>query len=617
MATSTATLAVKITGDAGDAARALDRTAQSAGRFRAGIDKAARFAAVGAVGLAAFGKVAFDAASSAQQAAGAVDAVFGDAATTIHAFAKESADSVGLAASDYEQLAAVFGAQLKNMGTAAGDLAPLTDDLIATGADLAAQYGGSTSDAVAALSSLLKGETDPIEKYGIAIKQADIEAQKAAMGLEDLTGEAEKNANLQATLALLTEQTADATGAFAREADTAAGQQARAAAAAKNAAANIGTALLPVVSKAAQLFASLSKVVQDNTGLFQALLVVLGAVAAVILTVKGAMLVYQEAMTIVAAATKAWTAVQWLINAAMTANPIGLIIVGIGALIAAIVLMIKHWDKVKAVLLGLWNWVKKNWDKLLILLGGPIGAAAVVIIKNFDKIKAAALRVRDVAVAAFNYIRSFVVGVFNTIRSVAAAVWGAVAAAVQAVVAPVRTLIGWVRSTLAAAFRAVRTVATTALRAIIAPIDAVAAVARTLASTLTGVLAAAFRTAQSAGTTAFNAIIGPIEWLIDKIEDLIGWIGRIKFPDVPGWLETAGGWIDRVTPGSAAATPVGVSARAVAPGVAAVRGPAPTVQITVNGALDPDAVARQIERILTTRTRRVGGVTRARTAGVL
>lgn len=42
---------------------------------------------------------------------------------------------------------------------------------------------------------------------------------------------------------------------------------------------------------------------------------------------------------------KAVTAAQWLWNAAMTANPIGLIIVGIGALIAAVVLVIKYWDE--------------------------------------------------------------------------------------------------------------------------------------------------------------------------------------------------------------------------------------------------------------------------------
>lgn len=60
-----------------------------------------------------------------------------------------------------------------------------------------------------------------------------------------------------------------------------------------------------------------------------------------------------------AAATKAWAAVQWVLNAAMTANPIGLIVVGIIALIAIIVLLVGHWDKVVAVTKKVWGRIKE------------------------------------------------------------------------------------------------------------------------------------------------------------------------------------------------------------------------------------------------------------------
>ncbi len=45
--------------------------------------------------------------------------------------------------------------------------------------------------------------------------------------------------------------------------------------------------------------------------------------------------------------TKAAAAAQWLWNAALLANPIGLIIIAIAGLIAGIILLIKHWDYVK------------------------------------------------------------------------------------------------------------------------------------------------------------------------------------------------------------------------------------------------------------------------------
>lgn len=52
------------------------------------------------------------------------------------------------------------------------------------------------------------------------------------------------------------------------------------------------------------------------------------------------------------------TLAQWAWNAAMLANPIGLIIVGIAALVAAIVFCITHWDKIKAKASEVWD---KMW----------------------------------------------------------------------------------------------------------------------------------------------------------------------------------------------------------------------------------------------------------------
>jgi hypothetical protein len=59
---------------------------------------------------------AFNAASDLQQSTGAIDAVFGDWALDIEQAAQGAADAVGLSTSEYENLAAVIGSQLKGAG---------------------------------------------------------------------------------------------------------------------------------------------------------------------------------------------------------------------------------------------------------------------------------------------------------------------------------------------------------------------------------------------------------------------------------------------------------------------------------------------------------------------
>lgn len=236
---------VSILGNAKDLQKSFGDAESTLGKF----GKAAGAVAV-AVGVAAvaIGTKAVKAASTLEQNMGAMESVFKSSSGQMTEWANKAASSVGLAKSEYAGLATVLGAQLKNMGVATDQLAGQTDGLIRMGADLSAQFGGSTSDAVAALSSLLRGERDPIERYGVSINEAAVKAKMAEMGLSGLSGEAEKNAKLQATLALLNEQTADSMGAFTREATTLAGAQQRLSAGTENLYAVLGTSLLPAAT---------------------------------------------------------------------------------------------------------------------------------------------------------------------------------------------------------------------------------------------------------------------------------------------------------------------------------------------------------------------------------
>lgn len=71
---------------------------------------------------------------------------------------------------------------------------------------------------------------------------------------------------------------------------------------------------------------------------------------------------YKAIILVTNGVIKAYTAIQWAANAAMNANPIGLIITAIGLLIGAIILLIRNWDKVKQKASEVWNSIKGVWN---------------------------------------------------------------------------------------------------------------------------------------------------------------------------------------------------------------------------------------------------------------
>lgn len=316
----TAILSVRMLGDSRGARQAVAETSGAIDKLEERTKKAAVAMSAVSAGVVAFGKQAFEAASDLQQSAGGIQAVFGDTADKIKELSDAASQAVGLSKNEYNELATVMGAQLKNMGVAAEDVAGQTEELVNLGADLAATFGGTTADAVSALSSLMRGEADPIERYGVSIKKATIEARMAADGLGDLEGEAKKAAETQTLLKLLTEQTADAHGAFAREADTAAGQMQRANAEWTNAKAALGEQLLPIVTDAAIKFGELAKWLGEHPdearkaaeavlGLTGAIYGVIGAVKT-IKAIQAAYLGIKTAIVATTAAVKTYRAVQ-------------------------------------------------------------------------------------------------------------------------------------------------------------------------------------------------------------------------------------------------------------------------------------------------------------------
>jgi phage-related protein len=155
-----------------------------------------------------------------------------------------------------------------------------------------------------------------------------------------------------------------------------------------------------------------------------------------------------------AVAEKAAAAGQWLLDAAMDANPIGLIVLAIAAVVVAFVELWKHsaafrdfwkglWKDVTAIISAVVDWIKQHWPLLLAILTGPIGIAVLLIVKNWRTISDGAQAVwRDVvhfftSMAAWlaglpRTIYRFLSGMFDFIGNEAAGIYN--------------TVIGWLQS---------------------------------------------------------------------------------------------------------------------------------------------------------------------------
>ncbi|MCI6557119.1 hypothetical protein [Schaalia hyovaginalis] len=425
----------------------------NAGQAAVGVLAKVAAATTVAVGAASVKAVAL--AADLQQSTGAVEAVFKAAADQMKAYASEAPTAVGLTANAYQELATVLGSQLKNGGTAIDELGGKTHELIGLGADLSAMFGGTTADAVGALSSALKGERDPIERYGVTLKQAMIDAKATELGFADVSSSAAQQA---ATLALIMEQTADAHGAFAREGDTLSHQVQVLKARLTDMATQAGTVLLPLATEAvtfvndqigpaadkiaafvnqtiipalkaaadafqsdiaptlaaaADLFTTqilprlkeLGEWITKNgppifegfTRLIQDWGPTLAAAAGVVAAFVAGFAVFNKVKAIISAVKVAWTA----LSAVLAANPIVLVVAAIAALVAGLVYAYQHSETFR-------NMVNAG----------------------FESMKAAALALWDSLQAAWNTIgvpiATLIISIFQGVASNWDAIWSGI-----------------------------------------------------------------------------------------------------------------------------------------------------------------------------------------------
>lgn len=224
---------------------------------------------------------------------------------------------------------------------------------------------------------------------------------------------------------------------------------------------NLGKSLLPAIEGVTGALVDASSFFAKHETLTKALVIATAALGATLLAVGAATKIYAAGQVIATAATAGWTAAQWLLNAALTANPIGLVIVALVALGAALFVAWTKSETFRKIVTGAFDAVKKaagavmdffrsNWPEITTLISGPFIPVVALATDAFG--------VRSALVKAFNEIKTFTSGVVGDIAGFWKELPGRIGSAIGGAMGDLKTalqkffdwhkILGWIKDAL-------------------------------------------------------------------------------------------------------------------------------------------------------------------------
>lgn len=284
--------------------------------------------------------------------------------------------------------------------------------------------------------------------------------------------------------------------------------------------------------------------------------------------------------SVAAAATKVWAAANWLLDAAMTANPIGILIVTIAALVVGIVYAYRHFETFRNIVNGVWSWIKAHWPLLLGILLGPVGLAVIMIIRHWQGLVSFFDATRAKIAAIFAGIGRVFMGVVRWFEQLPGRVLAGLAALPHLmwklftdtlnsafyafgygigtiiklaitlpprIIAAIRALPGLLGRLVVSAWNAARSATVAGVTAVVVFISGLPGRAGRAVARLWSAMASAFRSAAtSAGHEASSLVSGAVHRIAQlpgkAATALASMPGKIKsaFAGAGGWLISAG-----------------------------------------------------------------------------
>jgi len=270
--------AAKATGAVDDAQQDLEASANRSKAAWVALGTAMTVAGAKMIGTL---KSSIDAASALNESTSKAGVVFEDSAKQIDAFASAAAENLGMssrAAYDAASMMALFG---KSAGLTGKELVGFSTELVGLSSDLASFFDTSPEDAMQAIGSALRGETESIRRYNVLLDAATLQQRAFKMGLTETTKQAlTPQQKVLAAHQEILAQTGDAQGDFARTSDGFANSQRQMTAAMEDAKAALGEGLLPMMARGAEFLAAWARQFAELPGPVRAAIAVTGGLVA-------------------------------------------------------------------------------------------------------------------------------------------------------------------------------------------------------------------------------------------------------------------------------------------------------------------------------------------------
>ena len=275
--------------------------------------------------IAAAGGAAIKLASDFEESLNKVDVSFKQSSAEVKEFTKTTLTQFGIAQGTALDMAAMFGDMGTSMGLTTQEAAKMSTSMVGLAGDLASFKNIKIEEATTALAAVFTGETESLKRLGIVMTEANLKQFALSQGIQtnikDMTQAEKTTLRYQFVMA----STANAQGDFARTQDGAANQMRIFTESLKELGANIGAIILPAFT---ELVSGANKIVQGFIGLSDGAkkaILVIGSIAASI----GPLLLGLGAIIKIAP----------LVSAGFTlmTGPIGIAIVAIGAIVAAVI----------------------------------------------------------------------------------------------------------------------------------------------------------------------------------------------------------------------------------------------------------------------------------------